>query len=111
MAKGLLLLNPFGVPTHDTGAILDLCFTRLGPKLFCKVHQDLDCGPDHQSILSQISDEEPKASAQGRLLYSACNWSTYSKFPKDLLVNPSLTNPDDEAKLLADPLPGALKAA
>ncbi|KAI1001410.1 hypothetical protein K3495_g6788 [Podosphaera aphanis] len=30
-AKGLSLLNPPGVPTHVAGAILDLCFTRLGP--------------------------------------------------------------------------------
>ncbi|KAI0996865.1 hypothetical protein K3495_g11318 [Podosphaera aphanis] len=30
-SKGLFLLNPPGVPTHDAGTILDLCFTYLGP--------------------------------------------------------------------------------
>lgn len=110
-AKGLFLINPPGVSTHDAGAVLDLCFTRLGPNSCCTVRQDLDCGADHRTIFSRILDESPEAPAQGRLIYSACDWAISCNTLKDLLVTPPLTNPDDEAKLLANSLSGALRTA
>ncbi|KAI0994854.1 hypothetical protein K3495_g13328, partial [Podosphaera aphanis] len=110
-SNGLVLLNPFGIPTHDAGATIDLFFTRLSPNACCEVRQDLEAGSDHRTLLTRISDDGPEESAQGRLHFAACDWPAFEIFLKDRLTHPPITNLDDKATFLAEALEGALRVA
>ncbi|KAI0994975.1 hypothetical protein K3495_g13206, partial [Podosphaera aphanis] len=110
-SNGLVLLNPFGTPTHDAGATIDLFFTRLSPNACCEVRQDLEAGSDHRTLLTRISDDGPEESAQGRLHFAACDWPAFDIFLKDRLTHPPITNLDDEATFLVEALEGALRVA
>ena len=51
--KGLKLLNPIGVPTHNRGGTIDLAFC-LEDSANCEIRPDLHSTSDHETIVTTI---------------------------------------------------------
>lgn len=71
--KGLTLLNNEEILTHDTGAVLNFCFTRHSSHTQCLIRYDLDTESDHRTLLTHVMDEGPLAQASDRIMHAAYN--------------------------------------
>ena len=111
LVKGLLLLKPYGVPTHDAGGVIDLLFAQTGPNFKCQVRPDLEVGSDHRTLLTKLPDKGAEASDHGRLRYKACAWDNFRTILSNRLILSPQTDPEGKATFLVEKISGALRAA
>lgn len=91
--KGLILLNPTNVPTHDRGGTLDLALC-LDTNSKCEIRTDLHTTSDHETLVTTIRWMRSYRNL-GRLRYNAIDEDLFRRLLGNRHSVPSLMSKDD----------------